>query len=108
MALLQGRTDNGVKADVEMGVPVAAVAVKVGDGVHLIHDSHAVPRSGLRIVFKELNFHVPSNKVKGERAYLLKNVTAFLEPKQMTALVGRGVKAVCVVQPCRAVQQSVR
>ncbi|PNH05918.1 ABC transporter G family member 18 [Tetrabaena socialis] len=44
--------------------------------------------SGLRILMKDLSYHVPSNSQKGQRAYLLKNVSAYLEPGQMTALMG--------------------
>ncbi|GFR48683.1 hypothetical protein Agub_g10638 [Astrephomene gubernaculifera] len=47
-----------------------------------------VPQSGLRILMKDLSYHVPSNTQRGERAYLLRNVNAFLEPGQMTALMG--------------------
>lgn len=52
-----------------------------------IKPSERVGSSGLRIVFRDLNYHVASNTAKGERAYLLKSVSAFLEPAQMTALV---------------------
>ncbi|PNH05921.1 ABC transporter G family member 18 [Tetrabaena socialis] len=44
--------------------------------------------SGLRILMKDLSYHVPSNSQKGQRAYLLKDVSAYLEPGQMTALMG--------------------
>ncbi|KXZ50089.1 hypothetical protein GPECTOR_18g66 [Gonium pectorale] len=44
--------------------------------------------SGLRILMKDLSYHVPSNTQRGQRAYLLNGVSAFLEPGQMTALMG--------------------
>eukprot|EP00798_Chlamydomonas_sp_ICE-L_P008105 gene8105-1351_t len=44
------------------------------------------PNGGLRIVIQDLDYHVPSNKNKGERAYLLKKVSAWLEPHEMAAL----------------------
>lgn len=49
--------------------------------------SNTSPQLGLRILMKDLSYHVPSNKNRRERAYLLKDVNAFLEPGQMTALV---------------------
>ena len=50
---------------------------------------------GLRILMKDLSYHVPSNTAKGERAYLLKEISAFLEPGQMTALVSTELLAHC-------------
>ncbi|GLC39039.1 hypothetical protein PLESTB_001286600 [Pleodorina starrii] len=44
--------------------------------------------AGLRILMKDLSYHVASNKQRGQRAYLLKGVSAYLEPGQMTALMG--------------------
>eukprot|EP00195_Chlamydomonas_chlamydogama_P009759 CAMPEP_0202901782 /NCGR_PEP_ID=MMETSP1392-20130828/14649_1 /ASSEMBLY_ACC=CAM_ASM_000868 /TAXON_ID=225041 /ORGANISM="Chlamydomonas chlamydogama, Strain SAG 11-48b" /LENGTH=615 /DNA_ID=CAMNT_0049588397 /DNA_START=85 /DNA_END=1932 /DNA_ORIENTATION=+ len=43
---------------------------------------------GLRITFKDLAYHVPSNTDKKERAYLLKGVSGWFEPHQMAALMG--------------------
>ena len=37
---------------------------------------------------QDLKYHVPSNKDKKERAYLLKDVTGYFEPGSMTALMG--------------------
>ena len=37
---------------------------------------------------QDLSYHVPSNKVKGERAYLLKNVGGFFQANQLSALMG--------------------
>ncbi len=51
--------------------------------------SGAQSQPGLRILMQNLSYHVASNKQRGERAYLLKDVSAFLEPGQMTALVRR-------------------
>ncbi|KAJ9505479.1 hypothetical protein QJQ45_025438, partial [Haematococcus lacustris] len=42
---------------------------------------------GLRIIFQQLNYHVPSIANKKERAYLLKDVTGFINPHELTALV---------------------
>ncbi|GLC56436.1 hypothetical protein PLESTB_001104600 [Pleodorina starrii] len=46
------------------------------------------PSSGLRILMKDLSYHVASNKQHGQRAYLLRGVSAFLEPGLVTALMG--------------------
>ncbi|GFH30999.1 ABC transporter domain-containing protein, partial [Haematococcus lacustris] len=43
---------------------------------------------GLRIIFQQLNYHVPSIANKKERAYLLKDVTGFINPHELTALMG--------------------
>lgn len=43
---------------------------------------------GLRIVIKDLSYHVPSMTNKKERAYLLKKVSGYIEPSMMTALMG--------------------
>ncbi|GFH26288.1 ABC transporter domain-containing protein, partial [Haematococcus lacustris] len=43
---------------------------------------------GLRIIFQQLNYHVPSIANKKDRAYLLKDVTGFINPHELTALMG--------------------
>ncbi len=50
---------------------------------------------------------MPSNAVKGERAYLLKNVSGFINPHQMTALMGPSGsgKTVGVAYCCHASTQ---
>ncbi len=39
---------------------------------------------------QELSYHVPSNTEKGVRAYLLKSISGFINPHQLTALVRMG------------------
>jgi len=43
---------------------------------------------GVRITFKDLSYHVPDMRDKKSRAYLLKSVSGWFEPKQMAALMG--------------------
>jgi len=43
---------------------------------------------GIRITFKDLAYHVPSNSAKGERAYLLKGISGWFDKHQMSALMG--------------------
>uniref|UniRef100_A0A7S3VU76 ABC transporter domain-containing protein n=1 Tax=Dunaliella tertiolecta TaxID=3047 RepID=A0A7S3VU76_DUNTE len=44
--------------------------------------------AGLQIVFKGLNYHVPSNQNKKERISLLKGLNGFINPNELTALMG--------------------
>ncbi|KAG2450267.1 hypothetical protein HYH02_004778 [Chlamydomonas schloesseri] len=73
-----------------MGAPLDVEA----GGANGEKSSHAYVREksfapqGMRIVFKDLDYHVPSNTTKGERAYLLKKVSGFFEAHQMAALMG--------------------
>ncbi|GLI65656.1 hypothetical protein VaNZ11_009256 [Volvox africanus] len=43
---------------------------------------------GMRIIFKDLDYSVPSHHKRGERAFLLKNVSGYFEAHQMAALMG--------------------
>lgn len=45
-------------------------------------------QQGLQVTFQQLNYHVASNTgKKGDRAYLLKSVSGFFKPGEMSALV---------------------
>eukprot|EP00210_Caulerpa_lentillifera_P006026 g5759.t1 len=50
--------------------------------------SGTVSTRGMRIVFKDLDYTVPSNKERGKMAYLLRGVNAYFSPGQMAALIG--------------------
>ncbi|PNW87919.1 hypothetical protein CHLRE_01g007000v5 [Chlamydomonas reinhardtii] len=49
---------------------------------------HGHPFRRLRILFKDLCYKVDSNSNKGEKVQLLKGVSGFFKPNQMTAVMG--------------------
>ncbi|GLC33334.1 hypothetical protein PLESTB_000344800 [Pleodorina starrii] len=66
---------------------VEAAGAKGDDRKHYAREKSFAPL-GMRIVFKDLDYSVPSNTKKGERAFLLKKVAGYFEPHQMAALMG--------------------
>lgn len=78
----------GVDVDVEAGDASGYDSMgKAGFRTSPSASSGAGGSQGLRILMKDLTYTVPSNTKKGEVAHLLRDVSAFLEPGQMTALV---------------------
>ncbi|KAG1675328.1 hypothetical protein FOA52_016002 [Chlamydomonas sp. UWO 241] len=79
-------------ADLEAGAAAVDVSFGVDAAAPSSHDmKHSKSSgfgSGLRITFKDLTYHVPSNMNRKERAYLLTNVSGWFEPNQMAALMG--------------------
>ncbi|KXZ47828.1 hypothetical protein GPECTOR_32g440 [Gonium pectorale] len=68
---------------------VKAMDVEAGDAsTHNYKKEKSFAPMGMRIVFKDLDYHVASNANKKERAFLLKKVSGYFEAHQMAALVG--------------------
>ncbi|KAG2482622.1 hypothetical protein HYH03_018464 [Edaphochlamys debaryana] len=72
--------------DVETGAVKASVDPDASEQSYRKEKSFAA--QGMRIIFKDLDYHVPSNTQKGERAFLLKKVAGVFEAHQMAALMG--------------------
>ncbi|PNH08561.1 ABC transporter G family member 22 [Tetrabaena socialis] len=64
----------------------SSMDVEAGKDVYTKEKSFAP--TGMRIVFKDLDYSVPSNTQKGVKAFLLKKVAGYFEPRQMAALMG--------------------
>ncbi|EFJ44628.1 hypothetical protein VOLCADRAFT_95021 [Volvox carteri f. nagariensis] len=64
------------------------VEAGVADGARRVEREKTFAPMGMRIVFKDLDYSVPSHHKKGERAFLLKKVAGYFEAHQMAALMG--------------------
>lgn len=81
--------------DTELVGPTYATSTSAGSDTVVVIQSietkvaaSSAKSNGLRIVFKDLTYSVPSREKRGEKAFLLKNVSGFFEPMQMAALMG--------------------
>ncbi|GFR47309.1 hypothetical protein Agub_g8996 [Astrephomene gubernaculifera] len=71
------------------GSDVKALDVEAGDpSTNGYRREKSFAPLGMRIVFKDLDYSVPSNTQKGVRAYLLKKVSGYFEAHEMAALMG--------------------
>ncbi|KAL6759459.1 P-loop containing nucleoside triphosphate hydrolase protein [Haematococcus lacustris] len=71
----------------DMHPRLQVIVDKVGEEEVRRADTGSAPH-GLRIIFQQLSYHVPSIANKKERAHLLKDVTGFINPHELTALMG--------------------
>ncbi|GLI60770.1 hypothetical protein VaNZ11_003002 [Volvox africanus] len=66
----------------------SADSINVTDTVSAATTPRASAAVNLRITFKDLSYTVDSNSKRGEKVQLLKGISGFFEPCQMTAVMG--------------------